>query len=638
LDVDGLPAYTAVLGLVLWIFLGGLANILAIATPIFLYAIVGVGLILSVAFWVVYPARRIWPTAADAAPRKKWVLSRRNLVSDDLMVALTIVAALILVAFLMPSSMFNSYDDFHTYLPRPIQMLQTGSLTGNPFNLLGIDSMGAQAFMQGFVLLQFPIDYINGFDGVFCFALCALLLIELGKRFDLGWPYIAAALLAFLTIPPYYVNVSALYSGSMIILALFIGVLVMTKRAFTESGRATWRYGVPIGVFLTSLLALKMTFAFFILGFSVALIGALYVFQPQRRRLTGLVVAAVGGGALAILPWIAMHASKFLSMIEAAGVHADTNAEPSSMGENVSVLFSGDPILFGSSFGAFLYVVILIAAVALFAIFLAARLRNEDRAELLPPLAALCVAAVVSYFAIALFTDPPAAVRYSCPVLIAVAPLAGLVLSRYSADVSRVLLSNAPLLRRLIVIGLTILAVQLTLIVTFADQLPKRWTRLTEHRTLTSYPFAQEYVDFNAFSLGPDAAAIAQEAQHLVPPGKTILAWIATPFHLDFSRNPVMTVADEALSNPWLDLPVEEDPELLRDRLKALGIRYVIWQRVFYGKKDEAVYTANLNSPFPLFRRTARYSLYTLRALSYLAKSDASIYDDGRLVVLDLGA
>jgi hypothetical protein len=43
--------------------------------------------------------------------------------------------------------------------------------------------------------------------------------------------------------------------------------------------------------------------------------------------------------------------------------------------------------------------------------------------------------------------------------------------------------------------------------------------------------------------------------QALVPPGASMLAWIAAPFYLDFNRNSITDVDLEGLTNPWASIP-----------------------------------------------------------------------------------
>ena len=82
---------------------------------------------------------------------------------------------------------FNHGDDFHTYTPRVVRMLQTGSLEGDAFGHFGLDSLGSQSFFHGFFMSGDSIKLLNGFDAVACFAMCLLLVGELSLRWRLTW-------------------------------------------------------------------------------------------------------------------------------------------------------------------------------------------------------------------------------------------------------------------------------------------------------------------------------------------------------------------------------------------------------------------------------------------------------------------
>jgi hypothetical protein len=62
-------------------------------------------------------------------------------------------------------------------------MVETGTVFGSPLNDIGFDTIGGQAFLDGFVVAFLPIRYING---VVAFAL--ILCIMLASQFTRGRP------------------------------------------------------------------------------------------------------------------------------------------------------------------------------------------------------------------------------------------------------------------------------------------------------------------------------------------------------------------------------------------------------------------------------------------------------------------
>jgi hypothetical protein len=46
-----------------------------------------------------------------------------------------------------------------------------------------------------------------------------------------------------------------------------------------------------------------------------------------------------------------------------------------------------------------------------------------------------------------------------------------------------------------------------------------------------------------------------KKAQQSIPAGEPVIAWINTPFHLDFARNPIYDLEPAGLTTPWAKMP-----------------------------------------------------------------------------------
>jgi hypothetical protein len=81
------------------------------------------------------------------------------------------------IAFQLAPSLYNTGDDFQQYFPHAVRMVDTGTLYGSPLNGLGGVTLGAQAFLQGFIIAFFPIRLstaLTRYSVSFCVLYCRL--------------------------------------------------------------------------------------------------------------------------------------------------------------------------------------------------------------------------------------------------------------------------------------------------------------------------------------------------------------------------------------------------------------------------------------------------------------------------------
>jgi len=249
-------AFLSVVGIACLIFLGGVLNLVRLAYPVALMILFLSGLAFSAIHLMAYvkPWITAWRAGSSSIQEKMQCMPGHFLLIGMLLIVVGFYAFT-----LLPVAGFNRGDDFYTYIPRTFRMLQTGTLAGSPYDILGTDSFGAHAFLQGFVLLGFPIEYLQGLDAVFSFALAGLLLIALGKRFNLNWIYTAFALLGFIVINPQSVNVSPIYLGSAFILGIIFASCQLLDELKKSDHEATPIIQIGIlGLLIAGLLGLKI--------------------------------------------------------------------------------------------------------------------------------------------------------------------------------------------------------------------------------------------------------------------------------------------------------------------------------------------------------------------------------------------
>lgn len=600
------PAFSAAVGVGLLTALGGLLNLLQIAYPPVLAATLVAGGVLAALAFRRDRAQRA--AAADASCGKGEWLARLALLSLTAFFAAT----------LMPSLAFNFHDDFHTYFARPLRMLATGSVGGDAFDLLGVDSFGAQAYWHGFFVFAAAPGWLNGFDAVFSFLLAGWLLIDLRRRLAAPAAYLIAALLAYVAINPQTVNVSALFSGAAMMLGIAFAALQLAPGGP--------RRALPLGLLLAALVALKTTFIAFAGVFVVVYFGL----RAGREGRPALKTAAVtvATAALALLPWLAIHAPHYVAGLAASPI--DAGGDAPGLLKGWLGLLSTTPLFYGGR-PVFYAVIIALLGVGAVVAWRAHRPHGQQQPDpLFAAVAALCSGALAIFASSVAFTDYDTALRYACPALIAVLPLLLLSLSRLPV-------ASRPLGGTLAGVWAAA-AIAGLLGALFADTLAGRLGRAYTSQTTASFPVSPSYLRYNMMALGEPGRARTQAAQERVPAGQPLLAWMSTPFQLDFARNTVLVASEPGWTNRWLDLPIDAPPEALRAYFLARGIRHLLWEHTGAGVPDARGYRNFNGSAFPVYRRLAKVNLYMRDAWQELAKSSRLLYNADGIAVIDLAA
>lgn len=623
-------AFLSVVGIAGLIFLGGVLNLVRLAYPTVLIILLLTGLI----FFVIH----------YSANAKRWLATCRasSLVNPEKlksMSALPIGILTIAVGFyaltLLPAAAFNYADDFQTYIPRPLRMLQTGTMLGDPFETLGRD-LGAHAFLQGFVLLGFPIEYLLGFDAVFCFALAGLLLIAIGKKFNLHWSYTAFALIGFIVINPQSVNISALYTGSAIILGiLFASCQLLDQMAKSDRDAVPM---IPIGILgllLVSAVAIKTSFASYVLAYLTFFFTGLLLISKDKRKILKIGSLVMLSAFVALLPWLALYATNYASEIHAV-LHPSTVAAKDEISlpmGHITSLFSTRDLFYGGSYLSYGIIVLMLFMVGSYSLFntFGSRVAPSQRGYFLVA-AASCAAGIASYFFNAFYTVPESAVRYSCPVLIATLPFAWLA---GSMTVSNTLhpakLPNLSGIKMAIMLPMTLLVVIL-----FWSNFVERVERAYYHHMTLSYPIhnPDQYLEHIRYTTSPDTKQVIREIQYMTQPAQKILAWIDMPGHLDFSRNEIYAVGPQGLENPWVDMPFNENVNDMVQYLKGQGIHYIMWEyNDNYGRVNG--YRRWASGPVD-YRSTGKKALYLRRMLALIMNGGSFLYNANGIVLFDL--
>ena len=596
---------TLPIGLAVLVFFGGILNVIALATPYVLLALVAGGVILAV-----LSRRRTDP----GFPQSLWTWPVRPEDVWQRGAAYGLIAIIFIFAFatqLSPRE-YNMYDDFQKYFTVPVRMIQTGSVFGGPLDSMGTGTLGGLAFLQGIVLAAFPITYINAVDAIFGLLLCLVLANQFiggGKR-DWATTLVSSlAILCVALINPQYVNVSALYLGSAIIMALI--ALSADARELKENGEPC--SPAVMGLLYAALIALKPTYVIFVaihlplVALSLAVFGRSFA-QGFRWGARGALYTA-----LFVSPWIALYASNYF-----AGLYAPA---PETLVQENHVealdIFSAKPLYYGASIVHYTGLVAIAAVVAAISGWVVTR--SNDRVTKLSAQMVLVAAftAAPYFFAFVVILGPRLfgsedSVRYFTPIAIGITPaLVGLT----GFHVNSLAHSRWPKALMLLPIGLGLFPI-LSFWPSFIDRSTQAYD-LGSILAFSETAHLPEYLAYNQQVLHGDVAAKIRAAQATIPAGAPMMAWVNAPFYLDYSRNPIFDIDIAGLANPWAKVPKD---------------RYVIWEYKGLATRTDATYRALSVSPGRQDRIIAARARAQIEDFLYAANHGQQFYDDGNIV------
>ena len=543
---DGTWPVSTALGMASVIFLGGLLNFARMAFPIVLAALIFVGLILALhAILRDENALQKFRTCRPQAWHFAWAISA------------LLLTGLAIATQLAPEH-YNSGDDFQHFFGHAIRMVHTGTLYGSPLNALGGEVLGAQAFLQTFIVGYFPIKFINGADAVFCFFLCLALAGGVGFSRPLLAPAALLGAAAVFIIDPQYVNISSLFSTAVMIGALMI--ITADAREGGETVTSSWRQTAAPALFCASAIALKNTGIVFV-GLWLA-VSAAASFQKSDWRIgfTRTVKIAVWTFAF-VVPWVLLYFPYYIAGL-LQPVAAPLTPVPGVRGLlNPVLLISPANTFYGASRLAYTF---LAGALLLCAVdaALAARNETEHRSKALTALATGCAAAAGTYLFWMIIgprlQESETTLRYPIPVLIGASAVAVPLWAALTGHRSRI-------------INLGLASV---LILLFASPMRDRLSTFYHQKSGLAYlhqwggtEIAQNQQFMRPVLLDKDPLNI-RAFQETVPAGEPLLVWVGTPFVLDYTRNEILDMNIAGLGQAWGRISIP---------------RYVLWQRSGYG-------------------------------------------------------
>jgi hypothetical protein len=635
-------AYHVSFGMALWIFLGGVLNVLSIAKPQALLGIVIIGL--SFLFYTLktpftqflysYPY-----SFKDIGILVKKINKKPNWLGYSVLYFFIFILICFYINSLMPSKVFTKSDDFWVYLARPLQMLGSGSLGNNsPFSSMPIDSLGGQSFMQAFFIMVLDYEYINGFDAILCFFISIFLVIEIAGKINVPFKILLLAVIIFIVWHPIISNTSTVYSATL----LFLGA-VSSLMFWYENGELTHsisdkiKMHIPFALFISAILTLKTTMALYavIFFFFDFFVGLLLI--KQRKPFT---VAYVTTGLIIILittPWLLVHFSKIVAVFQsmASSSNLDSNVLPASVSIWISILFNNMHLYWGGRLYWFLSIFLLMTTTACLAFTMLWKKRFISESKLWStPIISLLLSITLYYFITSTVLPWGHAinhsVRYTTPGLLAAVSLLPLLLHSIYYSATPKLKTNA--LFSYSLIRTTIVPASLILIVIyigmFSPLFVNRIQRLHNDNTMLAFMSKnarKHMVPIISAMSSVEHKNEMKKIQSLVPEGEKFLVWISTPFQLDFTRNPIENVA--TITSSWNKM-VGYDIEQVLQSFKKRGIGYILWQSGGFSMRGRPAYANMIENNDGRTPHEGYSGVYIWDAFAALQKRGEILYDN----------
>jgi len=579
------------IGLAATIFIGGLLNVAHIAYAPALWALGAMEL--AVAMLEISHAHLKFQYDPGAG---------LELASAALVIALVILFA---ISTQLPPKTFNSHDDFQKYFAHPVRMLETGTLSGSPLSSLGSETLGGQAFLHGVVLSAFPIAYINGVDAIFGLLALMLLAASAGWRRFAPFPGAVLGPLLVAMINPQYTNISPIYLGGFLMAAA-----VMLVADAPQEAESPLPSSLPLALIYAALVALKPTFAIFVLfHFAISVITASLISESRRRALASA-ARVIAFAAVGLAPWLLLHLH--LYFYSGRGL---LPSQPTLKGNDGTLnLFSTRTLFYGASFIDYTAVVILAAVVALTALLSSRSTSDPGARRRSLAIFAGATSGVLGYVVLVVFLGKilngyEGCLRYSVPYILGACAIS-IVLAAILPSSGKTISKLFPVLATLVVCVL------------FLPSLVTRYSQAVRFGSVLAFgPLVQspQYAAYNQFCLSPPAKQYILALQDKVPPGAPLVAWINTPYLLDYRRNEILDADTVGLSTRWAHVPE--------------GVRYVLWQYAGEEVPTSGDYAIKASGPGEMERGIAARDLAFANHLSDSAQSAQVIATDGQFVL-----
>ena len=530
------------------------------------------------------------------------------------------------------SNVVNYFDDPQAYFAYTVEALQTGSLQPQPFSERRINtSLGANYLLDAVMAVDGDVRSIGFLDGTFAYLLYAAAIWTVGCRLSLSFGTKGLLLGLLVVLPLVQVNATPIYLQAGMTI-----VLLLAMHDTAECGSADSRTGILWGILASVLCLTKSSGIVFALPL-IAIFALLYAIRT--RSLAQIRNAIVAGATVAVLalPWMAQqhhNEGTYLSPLLGRGFHAShwgIIPLPAHMATVSTIVMVALPDVLG-----LLVIAFLVWGVG-------SRTRSLDFSLIAFMLATLAATTFIPFSTggegVDRFSFP-----FQIPALILFAAL--LVATTPEEAQDRRWIGTA---RVMWVAWFAVIVV----ILAFHYGAYK----FSIHRLEAAAGIRGVDLRFDQLLLDNRNTAAeetrARMAQNSVPPGEQMMEATLFAYSYDFRRNPILISDFPGMAGWSPGIPVGKGPGPVRDYFLNHGIRYFLCdRRLTHNNEDIGEYLSapvldvtlhdvvrhHIHEIFPWSRTEWMVSRDVRHNMLLLADNEKRLYDDGTLVVVQLGA
>jgi hypothetical protein len=363
---------------------------------------------------------------------------------------------------------------------------------------------------------------------------------------------------------------------------------------------------ILISLIYAALFTLKSSLPVFPAFQGVLFCIAMALTGVPMRRLARWSVSTVLLTLLFVSPWVLLHLPHYLHQSSVPLF----NELPASFAGELD-LFSFSPLFYGGSFALYTFLVL--------ATGISAAVISLGKLKDVAGITASGAAIICSYLLIMLLGPRLAGydvnLRYTMPFLIAGASTI-MTLTVLSVVRGKAVRFKYPLV-------FVLLLFELLIIAGFSESLIQRMQQAFQSGNILSFSGLasdQKYLTYNDEVLYGNANLRVAAVQNRVPAGQAIIAWVTTPFYLDYRRNAIFDVDNSGIGSPWAYIPEEAE--------------YFIAEYEGYGVFPVRKYYEFLQDPGR--KQSAEIALNFLRTLQEFSENADVLYDDGKIIVFKI--